>query len=47
MANVKDMSQAQDDPRMGAIKRRMQKQPPQKQTDQDQELTNERKNMGY
>lgn len=45
--NAKELAQVQDNPRMGAIKRRMQKQAPSKSTDQNKEVIDERKNMGY
>lgn len=47
--NAKDLAQMQDSTRVGAIKRRMQKPPttPQKETDEDKEVVNDRKNLGY
>lgn len=45
--NAKDMAQVQDDPRMGALRRRLQKQPPSAPVDKNKEVTDERKNMGY
>lgn len=48
MANVKELAQAQDDPRMGALKRRLKTNPQsQAQQDKNKEVIDDRKNMGY
>lgn len=46
--NAKEMAQASDNVRMGAIKRRIQKPPPpQPKQDENKDVVDDRKNMGY